>query len=176
MHACVRAVADFDEVMAGESASNSPVLVQLSDAAVVPGAIDVAGCHILPVINRATVLHGQVAVVACTHHAYLAMNASLLPRETHGLTGPELTVAHAIGDASVLVEFTLPDGLFLCSRRRGLGLGKCKGGRCNQGRHKHELRESHGVSPSVTVAAELRLMPLTPTETQDSARCSACIW
>ena len=154
MHACARAVADFDEVMAGESASNSPVLVQLSDAAVVPGAIDVAGCHILPVINRATVLHGQVAVVACTHHAHLAMNASLLPRKAHGLTGPELTASHAIGDTPVLVEFALPDGLFLCNRRRGLG--KCKGGRCNQGRHKHELRESHGVSLSVTVAAELR--------------------
>jgi hypothetical protein len=34
-------------------------------------------------------------------------------------------------------------------RRGRLGLCKRDGGRCNDGRHKDELHESHGVSPSV---------------------------
>jgi hypothetical protein len=74
-------------------------------------------------------------------------DASLLPFEPCGLATVQLARAEAVVDASLLVELALADGVILWGRRRGL----CErdGGRCNNCRHKDELHESHGVSPSV---------------------------
>jgi hypothetical protein len=85
--------------------------------------------------------------MACTHHAHLPMNASMLPFEACGLASVQLARSETDVDASLLVELALVDAVILWCRCWGL----CKrdGGRCNDCRHKDELHESHGVSPSV---------------------------
>jgi hypothetical protein len=122
-------------------------LHKLSIAAVVFGAENAARSGVLPMGNHAAVAHGEAAVVTGTHGAHLMTNASLLPLKLRGLAPIELAVVEAMSDASLLVELALADGVILWRRRRGL----CKrdGGRCNNCRHKDELHESHGVSPSV---------------------------
>jgi hypothetical protein len=81
--------------------------------------------------------------MACTHHAHLAMDASVLPFEACGLARIETATAKAVGDASLLVELTLGDAWFPCGRRRCLCEGD--GRRRKERRHKCELRESHGI-------------------------------
>jgi hypothetical protein len=113
------------------------------------GSEDAARRDVLPVGNHSAIAHGEPTIVVRTHGAYFVANASLLPIEACGLATVELAVAEAVVDASLLVELALADGVILWSWRRGL----CKrdGGRCNDCRHKDELHESHGVSPSVAV-------------------------
>jgi hypothetical protein len=98
-----------------------------------------------------------------SHGAHLMVDAAVLPLKARGLARIEAAGSDAIGNASLLVELALPDGLLVRGRRGGLGNGD--GGRCNQGRRENELEESHGVSPSVTAVAEFRFLPLTLSET-----------
>jgi hypothetical protein len=111
-------------------------------------AIDPARGKVLPAMDRATLLHGEASVVARPHRTHLAMNAHLLPFQACALPWSESSMLDPVSNASLLVECALHNRiprLFL----RGV-LGKGDGGRCNHRRHKHKLRESHGVSPSVT--------------------------
>ena len=85
-------------------------------------------------IQNAAIPHRQAAVVARAHEAHLAMDASLLPLEAHGLMRIEAAAANAVADASLLVELALADGLPL-GRRCGC-LCDGEGGRCNECRRK----------------------------------------
>jgi hypothetical protein len=98
----------------------------------VPGAKDAARSNVLAVIENAAIANGEAAVVASAHEAHLAMDASLLPLEAHGLMRVEATAANAVPDASLLVELALADGLPLGGRRGCLGDGD--GGRHCKGR------------------------------------------
>jgi hypothetical protein len=129
----------------------SPVLNSLASkssyAAVVLGVVNAPRRDVLPVRNHTAIAHGEPTIIACTHGAHLMTNAPLLPFEACGLATVQFSRAETVADASLLVELALADGVILCGRRRGLR--KREGGRCNDGRHKDELHESHGVSPSV---------------------------
>jgi hypothetical protein len=93
--------------------------------------------------ENAAIVHGEPAVVTRAHRVCLAMNAALLALKTRGLPRTELACVDAVGDASLLVEFALADGLVL---RRGRGrLGDSDGGRRCECRHKDVFEESHGI-------------------------------
>jgi hypothetical protein len=93
------------------------------------GTEDAARGNILPVTNNAAIHWGEAAVMPHTHGAHLVVNASVLALKTRGLARIEPACAHAIGDASLLVELALADGWIVRGRREGLGNGD--GGRCN---------------------------------------------
>ena len=81
-----------------ESFADSLLGRELPDA-VVPGAEDAAGSNVLAMIQNAAIPHRQAAVVARAHEAHLAMDASLLPLEAHGLMRIEAAAANAVADA-----------------------------------------------------------------------------
>jgi len=111
-------------------------------------AIDPARGNVLPAMDRAALLQGEASVVARAHRTYLAMNAHLLLFQACALSWSQASMLDPVPNASLLVEFALHNRI-LRLLRRGC-LGKRDGGRCNHGRHKDKLCESHGVSPSVT--------------------------
>jgi hypothetical protein len=125
---------------------------------------DPARGYVLPAMDHAALLHGQASVVASAHPTYLAMNAHLLPLKACSLPWGEASVPDPVSNASLLVEFALHNRVLRLFRRGGLG--ECDGWRCKQGRHKYELCESHGVSPSVTAVTLNRSWPLTLQETR----------
>jgi hypothetical protein len=111
-------------------------------------AEDPARRDVLPPLDHATLPHGQPSIVARAHRTYLSMNAHLLPFKACALPRGEASIVDPVANTALLVELALHNRvprLFL----RGV-LGECNGRRCKQGRHKYELHESHGVSPSVT--------------------------
>jgi hypothetical protein len=109
---------------------------------------DPARGNVLPAMDHAALFHVQASIMACAHATYLAMNAHLLPFEACSLPWSEAPVPDPVSNASLLVEFALHNRVLRLLGRGGLG--ECDGWRCKQGRHKYELHESHGVSPSVT--------------------------
>jgi hypothetical protein len=125
---------------------------------------DPARGYVLPAMDHAALLHGQASVVTCAHRMYLAMNAHLLPLKACSLPRSEASVADPVSNASLLVELALHNRILRLFLRSGLS--ECNGRRCKQGRHKYELCESHGVSPSVTAVTLNRSWPLTLQETR----------
>jgi hypothetical protein len=134
-------------------------------------AEDPARGGVLPAMDHATLFHVEAPVLMRAHRTCLAMNAHLLPFKACSLPGSEAAVPDSISNASLLVEFALHNRILRLFRRGGLG--KCDGWRCNQSRHKYELHESHGVSPSVTAVTLNRSWPLTLQETQ--AQQNRCV-
>jgi hypothetical protein len=127
-------------------------------------AKDAARCEHLPAPNHAALPHREATVAARTHTAELAMNAHLLALEAGTLTGSETVVFDSVSDASLLLVELVLHNRFLRLFRGG-GLRKCHGGRCSECRHKYELDESHGASPSVTAVADFAPGLLTLAET-----------
>jgi hypothetical protein len=112
------------------------------------GAENPTRSNILPVMDDAALFHREAPIVTRAHRTELAMKTHLLPFEACSLPGIEPPIADAVSNPSLLVELALHNRvLLLCGRS---GLSESDGRRCNQGRHKYELCESHGVSPSVT--------------------------
>jgi hypothetical protein len=111
-------------------------------------------CEHLPALDHAALSHREAPVVPRTHRPELAMNPHLLPLKACALTRCETVVPDSASDASLLlVELALHNRILRLFRR--CGLCKCHGGRCSECRHKYELDESHGVSPSVTAVADI---------------------
>jgi hypothetical protein len=111
-------------------------------------AEDPARGNVLPAMDHAPFVHRQASAVTRAHRMYLAMNAHLLPLKACSLPWSEAFISDSVSNASLLVELALHNRILRLFLRRVLG--ECHGRRCKQGRHKYELHESHGVSPSVT--------------------------
>jgi hypothetical protein len=141
--------AKYREKLRGEFPSELPAWGASPVAAMhVFCAEDPARGDVLPAMDHTALFHGQASVVVCAHSTYLAMNAHLLPLKACALPWSEAVISDSISNASLLVELALYNRILRLFGRSGLG--KCDGRRCKQGRHKYELHESHGVSPSVT--------------------------
>jgi hypothetical protein len=132
---------------------------------------DPARGDILPAMDHAPFVHGQAPVVTRAHSTNLAMNAHLLPLKACSLTRSEASIADSISNASLLVELALHNRILRLFLRSGLD--ECHGRRCKQGRHKYELCESHGVSPSVT-AVTLKSFLATHTSRNTKSANSLC--
>src|SRR5262249_28637721 len=104
-------------------------------AAHVVRAIDPPRGDELPAMNHTALTHRETAVVTRAHRAELLMNPHLLPLKACVLSRSKAAIPESVVDALLLVELTLHDRalrLFVCGC-----LGKCKGRRCAQCRHKH---------------------------------------
>jgi hypothetical protein len=134
---------------AGSFLPNSPHGCALPVAAMhVFCAEDPARGDVLPAMDHTALFHGQASIVPRAHRMYPAMNAHLLPLKACTLPWSEAFISDSVSNASLLDELALYNRILRLFGRSGLS--KCDGRRCKQGRHKYELHESHGVSPSVT--------------------------
>ena len=72
--------------------------------------VDALGLDILLLVEGATVLRGEVAVVLGAHAALFVVNAGLLMLQPAGFASGKLTALHSLSDAVLLVLLALIDG------------------------------------------------------------------